>query len=468
MSPPDKTVSPPDKAGQVAAPGGPPALPTGPDSETAVRGSAMVPAPEVLDGELITDAEYARRRGRHRLPVFAVMAAIRESDRPQKVTKAAVSRVTRSARVAARAVYTVGQGCVSWVRRALDALTHGPVREQVRLARLAGDREALAEWTERLVVLKDGRAERLRALPATLVAGLRALFVVVCVLAGLLVIVGVWLALTPDSMGWGGWWSLIRHLLDGTLTALSVAVYAVVWGALPALLVAAWREGRRASQPPRWLISAEERAEQDAEITADVITAALRHVKIPTLTRYLTTGGVLEYVVTPREQGGGTYTQVRLPMGVTAAELLSSPKVELLAGNLGRHRHEVWPQREKDTDARVLDLWVADKGTMDKPAPPWPLLADGEVDVFRDRLPWGVTMRAEQITVGMLQKHWLIGACGCRTGHPRHVTWEYSCISPPVRSRRRRDAGMVTQAVVVTDGRPRVPLTGESRAVERP
>jgi DNA segregation ATPase FtsK/SpoIIIE, S-DNA-T family len=175
-------------------------------------------------------------------------------------------------------------------------------------------------------------------------------------------------------------------------------------------LVAAWREGRRAAQPPRWLFSPDERFEQDAEITADVITAALRHVKIPALTRYLTGGGMLEYVVTPREQSGGTYTQVRLPMGVTAAELLSSAKVELLAGNLGRHRHEVWPQREKDTDARVLDLWVADKGTMDKAAPPWPLLVGGEVDVFRDRLPWGVTMRAEQITVGMLEKHWLIGA----------------------------------------------------------
>jgi S-DNA-T family DNA segregation ATPase FtsK/SpoIIIE len=179
---------------------------------------------------------------------------------------------------------------------------------------------------------------------------------------------------------------------------------------VPALLIVAWREGHRAASAPRWLFSPDERAQQDAEITADVITAALRHVKIPALTRYLTGGGVLEYVVTPREQGGGTYTQVRLPMGVTAAELLSSARVELLAGNLGRHRHEVWPQREKDTDARVLDLWVADKGTMDKPAPPWPLLADGEVDVFRDRLPWGVTMRAEQITVGMLQKHWLIGA----------------------------------------------------------
>jgi DNA segregation ATPase FtsK/SpoIIIE, S-DNA-T family len=403
-------MSPPEQRGRAAASGESPALPTGPTDEADHPGSAVIPAPDVLDGELITDAEYARRRGLHRLPVLAIATAIRESDRSKKVTAIAVSRVTQSARVTARAVYTASAGHASWVRRAVDALTHGPVREQIRLARLAGDREALAEWTERLVALKDGRAERLRELPATLIAELRALFVVLCVLAGLLVVVGLWLAFTPGSMGWSGWWLLIKHILDGTLTALSFAVRALLWGGLPAIVVAAWREGRRAAQPPQWLFSPDERAQEDAEITADVITAALRHVKIPALTRYLTDGGALEYVITPREQGGGTYTQVRLPMGVTAAELLSSAKVELLAGNLGRHRHEVWPQREKDTDARVLDLWVADKGTMDKPAPPWPLLADGEVDVFRDRLPWGVTMRAEQITVGMLQKHWLIGA----------------------------------------------------------
>jgi S-DNA-T family DNA segregation ATPase FtsK/SpoIIIE len=403
-------MSPPEERGLAAACGESPALPTGPTDETDRPGSAVIPVPEVLDGELITEAEYARRRGLHRLPVLAIATAIRESDRSKKVNAVVVSRVTQSARVVARAVYTAGAGHASWVRRAVDALTHGPVREQIRLARLAGDREALAEWTERLVALKDGRADRLRELPATLIAGLRALFVVLCVLAGVLVVVGLWLAFTPGSMGWSGWWSLIKHILDGTLTALSFAVRALLWGGLPVLVLAAWREGRRAAQPPRWLFSPDERAQEDAEITADVITAALRHVKIPALARYLTGGGALEYVITPREQGGGTYTQVRLPMGVTAAELLSSAKVELLAGNLGRHRHEVWPQREKDTDARVLDLWVADKGTMDKPAPPWPLLTDGEVDVFRDRLPWGVTMRAEQITVGMLQKHWLIGA----------------------------------------------------------
>jgi S-DNA-T family DNA segregation ATPase FtsK/SpoIIIE len=398
------------QGGRVAGPGRPFALPAHQADDAPSPGSSVIPAPEVLDGELITEAEYARRRGRHRLPVLAMAAAIRDLDRPKKVTAAVMSRVKQSVRVAARGVYTVGAGHVSWVRRAVDALTYGPVREQVRLARLAGDRDALAEWTERLVKLKDSRAERLRELPATLAAGLRALFVVGCVLAGLLIVVGLWLAFTPGSIGWSGWWSLIRHILDETLTVLSLTVRVVLWCGLPALLLTAWREGRRAAQPPRWLFTPEERAQEDAEITADVITAALRHVKVPALTRYLTGGGVLEYVVTPREQGGGTYTQVRLPMGVTAAELLSSPKVELLAGNLGRHRHEVWPQREKDTDARVLDLWIADKGTMDKPSPPWPLLHDGEVDVFRDRLPWGVTMRAEQITVGMLQKHWLIGA----------------------------------------------------------
>jgi S-DNA-T family DNA segregation ATPase FtsK/SpoIIIE len=139
------------------------------------------------------------------------------------------------------------------------ALTYGPVREQIRLARLAGDRDALAEWTQRLTSLKDGRAERLRALPVTLAAGLRTLFMLVCVLGGLLLVVGLWLAFTPGSIGWFGWWILIRRILNGTLTALSVTVRAILWAAPPTLLVAARREGRRAAAPPRWLFSPQER-----------------------------------------------------------------------------------------------------------------------------------------------------------------------------------------------------------------
>jgi S-DNA-T family DNA segregation ATPase FtsK/SpoIIIE len=158
-----------------------------------------------------------------------VAGMIRESDHPKKITTTVVSRVVRSARGVARAMYTVGQGHASWTRRAVDALTYGPVREQIRLARLAGDREALADWTERLVTLKDGRAERLRTLPATMLAALRALMMMLCVLGGLLIVVGVWVAFTPGSIGWTGWWLLIRRILNGTLTALSLGVRAVVW-----------------------------------------------------------------------------------------------------------------------------------------------------------------------------------------------------------------------------------------------
>ena len=66
-------------------------------------------ASEVLDGELITEAEYSQRKWQ-----LAVAAAIRESDHPKKITTAMISQVRGSVRVAARALYSVGQGHASW------------------------------------------------------------------------------------------------------------------------------------------------------------------------------------------------------------------------------------------------------------------------------------------------------------------------------------------------------------------
>lgn len=87
---------------QMASTGRSPAPPTG---EMTGHGSAVIstpaapaqvqPAAEVLDGELITDAEYARRRGLHYLPVLAVVAVIRGSDRTQKITGVVVPWIMR-------------------------------------------------------------------------------------------------------------------------------------------------------------------------------------------------------------------------------------------------------------------------------------------------------------------------------------------------------------------------------------
>ncbi|MEU4801207.1 hypothetical protein [Actinosynnema sp. NPDC023587] len=387
------------------------------DAVRADAGPAVAAAPVASGGELAPDAAIA---GHLLTPAESEELDRRIAEQTVRARAGELVRVVRAnptagkaakgARVAARAGWTVAQGHLSWTRRAAQALTYGHVREQIRLAQVAGDSVALAEWTDRLDALRNGRVQRLRALPGTLWAGLKALMFAVTVLAGVLLVCGVAIQLTPGGWDWATWWGVLGDIAGVLGVLASIAVQLLVWGAVPALLVAAWREGRRSAMVPRWLVSETERAELDSEITPDLITKALAHVKVTALTGFLKQGGQLEYLVQPREQGGGTYTQIKLPMGVVAADLLPSGKVELLAGNLSRHKHEVWPQRDPTADARVLDLWVADKGTMDRPAPAWPLLTDGEFDVFRDRLPFGVTMRQEQIGVGMLQKHWLIGA----------------------------------------------------------
>lgn len=373
--------------------------------------------PAVLDAEIVDEDEPGPDRPRRR----ATLTVIGE----RVPSRAAVQARARAApRDVARAGYVTGRGMVSWAARLASALTHGHIREQIRLAQAAGDKVALAEWTDRLEGAKDARLERLAGMPKTALA-VGATTAMLLVLGALvLLVIGVMWWLIPDGVscdgtdlacvdtdiGWGDWWAGVgATIATGWLVLVWLAGAAAVV-AVPLTAVLAWREGQRVAEPPRWLLAPEVRAQANAEITEDSITQAMRHMGIAALTRALKAGEQLVFVVAPREQGGGTYFQVRLPLGVKAADFLKSEKVELLGGNLQRHKHETWPQRQPLADARVLDCWIADKGTMDRPAPEWPLLHDGTFNVFRDRAPWGVTMRRDPILIAMLQKHWLLGA----------------------------------------------------------
>jgi S-DNA-T family DNA segregation ATPase FtsK/SpoIIIE len=79
-------------------------------------------------------------------------------------------------------------------------------------------------------------------------------------------------------------------------------------------------------------------------------------------------------------------------MGVTP-EMIAD-KRDVLARNLVRAPLEVWPSAAEH--AGYVDLWVADQGSTERPAPPYPLLYDGAVDVFAG-VPLGVSMRGEVI-----------------------------------------------------------------------
>ena len=71
-------------------------------------------------------------------------------------------------------------------------------------------------------------------------------------------------------------------------------------------------------------------------------------------------------------------------------------KRDVLARNLIRAPLEVWPAAADH--AGYVDLWVADPGSTERSAPPYPLLYDGRADVF-DGVPLGVSQRGDVITI---------------------------------------------------------------------
>src|SRR5690606_1491044 len=73
--------------------------------------------------------------------------------------------VAKAAKVIASVALTAGQGWHSWQTRAWDGLTLGVYRRAIRQAEAVGDREALAEWVDRMDKAKQARHERLMELP---------------------------------------------------------------------------------------------------------------------------------------------------------------------------------------------------------------------------------------------------------------------------------------------------------------
>src|SRR5690606_33683826 len=220
----------------------------------------------VIDGEIVENtpnqpaAAPARRGGLLRRRGVHVITTLTEP-----------STVKAIGRGAARVGYTTVQGHLSWVRRASNAATHGLIREQIRAARLAGAREALAEWTERLEDAKDAVSKRLRARPRrvlnALVVGAIASIGLLFVL--LLAAVAAWLM--PGGIGWSDFWGGIGTVIGTTAAVVKFVAGASVFLGLPLLLVLAYREGRRAGDPPKWLATS---ADADVDVTIDETTIA--------------------------------------------------------------------------------------------------------------------------------------------------------------------------------------------------
>jgi DNA segregation ATPase FtsK/SpoIIIE, S-DNA-T family len=367
-------------------------------SPTPATGAGLAPAPPVLDGEVLSEEENAevtaRLSGRDRLPAQVVMLARAVARSPQSARLKAMAayRLRQAPRDAVRLCWFFLRGHARWIAKAWCWATHADLRADARAARLAGDREARREAQELIRADAAARWAKLGiAAHRSALAGL-----LLALVAGVLAIIH---AQVPREQ--------MPPWLDALFTVLAVLGALLPWllkAALPGWLVAAISEGRDRS-PGAGFLTRPDRDNADSWIDERMITTALASLNIAPLNRFFKDGGQLVYTIPARRDGHGTAVQVRMPLGTKASDVIA--RKELLAANLGRLEVETWPA--VGPQANILDLWIADRGALDGPAPPWPLLYKGTIDVY-DGVPWGVTIRGEPITAPLIGTNWLFGA----------------------------------------------------------
>lgn len=350
---------------------------------------------EVLDGELVD--EQPKVHPVRRIAPATVVRVV-EHDRTRRAGKAT-----------ARHSMTVLAGLASWARRGWDASTLGVYRRQIKAAEALGDREALADWTERREAAVERRHKRLMDLPKLAAGVARVALGSLAVLMLLVLLLGVFVQLS----GAGEFVDVVVGVtsIAAGLAGILAALWTPLVAATPfAILAGAWREGRRRGQLPDWAMPVATTDDRKTVPTEGAVLDALRHLGITALDQAFKDGWASQgSPVRVWEQGAvrdgkGWRVQLILPKKVPVAEV--AKRRETLAHNLVRLPVEVWPA-EAAGKPGVLDLWVADQGVLSGAVDPWPLLSDGAGDYFAG-VPVGVTLRGDQVTGELFEHNYVI------------------------------------------------------------
>jgi S-DNA-T family DNA segregation ATPase FtsK/SpoIIIE len=353
------------------------------------------------DGGTVSGKEVVRRVPT--MPARRPGAGVAAPGRRRVVVDAAVvvGRVATHERTRDTARWLARNGVLyiatgAWVlgKRWWEARTNARYERLMRAAEAAGDYERLTDWEQRGEQARERRHRRRLDWITAPLEVVRACAVVVMVGIGFLLGLGGVLAIAHRDTGW----LLVPTQKAVNTIAWLVWLFGLLWTPvavlLPGLVLAGlWQVGRRHGAVPRWAAPAGGREYPTVIVTPGGIAAALAHLGIPAMNRAVRDGWQVEFATPPvRVNGRGYQATFSLPMGVTP-EMIAD-KRDVLARNLVRAPLEVWPSAADR--AGYVDLWVADQGSTERPAPPYPLLHDGTADVFAG-VPLGVSMRGEAI-----------------------------------------------------------------------
>ncbi|MGD9530618.1 MAG: FtsK/SpoIIIE domain-containing protein [Dehalococcoidia bacterium] len=366
-------------------------------------------APLVVEGQVVDDEpgqateQEQTGPGGVLVPVRAALArrAVTVTARRsvQVVTAVRVAATHDVTKATARGVlrhvwFPLAGAGVAWSRWR-DA--HGASRYErmMRAAEVVGDREALLEWETRDVAEKARRHSRVMDWVRSPVEFVKAAALAVVGFIAALLGLGIVLAVGNSDV------SYVLGPIRGVISAVTFTVwFLTVYGTL--LLTAAtvggvaylWALGRSRTEPPAW-IAPQESAADGRDVIPDerAIVNALRNLNMPAMNRKFREGWAPRWELPPVHDGKGWHSRLLLPEGVTVEMIVNAKAV--LAHNLLRLPVEVWPTEPRDKPG-VLDLWVADPGSLTKPVAPWPLLREGTADFFKG-VPVAVDPRGNSV-----------------------------------------------------------------------
>jgi S-DNA-T family DNA segregation ATPase FtsK/SpoIIIE len=290
-------------------------------------------------------------------------------------------------------------------RRGWEARTTALHARMIRSAEAGGNEELVRQWEQRQYAFRFARHRRRVELLQMLINAPKAVATGAGATTGVLLLLGVMLAAASHDM------ADVLAPLNAAVQLVSALAFvaSVIWepflAALPALLVAGlWAVGRHQRTAPTWALPVDT-GEQGVIPDENAIVRALGNLGIGPLNKAIKAGWQPRWVQGTVRSGNGYHAQLQLPLGVTV-EMINGRK-NVLAHNLLRKPVEVWPSEPPKLPG-VLDLWVADQGSLSGKVPPWPLLTEGTTDYFNG-VPVAVSQRGEPIIGKLMAANWMVG-----------------------------------------------------------
>ncbi|MFJ8912339.1 DUF308 domain-containing protein [Amycolatopsis sp. NPDC102389] len=385
-------------------------LRTRPDQHESTDSTDGESAPQVVEGRIITEHEYRLLTDPKAQREWRYAEYRKQAAWLARTTKTAVThdRTVRTFKFACRnalAYPVAGAGVV--IRRWQD--THGATRYErmMRQAEMDGNHDRLLEWEARDVAEKQRRHDRAMDWVKSPWELAKAAGITVAAAALLLLALGVILAVAGKGSVLGPIEAVVDAIAFLVWFTITYGVFLLV-GGTAGVVTYLWNLGRTRTEAPGWFAPPAPKTEM-VNLTPSIMVAALRDLGIKALRDAIKAdpdygarmlGPITRY-------GPGAQVEITLPPQVTGTQVMNLR--ETLAGNLDRKAHELHFERSADSE-RQITLWVANSGALDRKLPDSPMLDPdfGPVDIYRDRMPWGVDVKGDPVELNLLQQHLLL------------------------------------------------------------